>query len=102
MPAQQTAKKAKGRKIGRNRKHQATVYAAQMRDERNRKRRMRRHLRRNPQDTRGAEDYVKQFGGKLFDWGLDGHGRKLNERFLEKFQAQRRTLAKFRIDDLGV
>jgi hypothetical protein len=100
MPAQQTSKKAKGRKIGRNRKHQATVYSAQMRDERNRKRRMRRHLRSHPQDSKGADAYVKEFGGKLYDWGLTGRGRKRNDRWHAKFQAARRLLAKFEIPDV--
>src|SRR5687768_13970169 len=102
MPAQQTSKKAKGRKIGRNRKHQAQAYAAQMRDERNRKRKMRRHLRDHPQDAKGADAYVKQFGGKLYDWNLTGRGRKRNARWFAKFQAERRLLAKFEIPDSGV
>jgi hypothetical protein len=62
VPEQQKAR-AKGRKIGRNRKHQATIYRATDRANKNRKRRMRRHLRNHPSDEQGAALYEREYGG---------------------------------------
>lgn len=69
--------KQKGRKIGRNSKRgQATVYKAQGREERNRKRRMRRHLASNPFDKKGRERYSEEWGG-VQHIELNSKGRKL-------------------------
>lgn len=61
MPEQQR-QRAKGRKIGRNKKHQAQIYESTDRWERNRKRAMRRHLRDNPGDFSSAAIYEKRYG----------------------------------------
>lgn len=61
MPAQQK-QKAKGRKIGRNKKHQAQIYESTDRWNKNRKRAMRRHLRSNPGDFSSAAIYEKRYG----------------------------------------
>jgi hypothetical protein len=78
MPQQQKAK-AKGRKIGRNKKHQATIYKSADRWETNRKRAMRRHLRANPSDTVTAAEFEKRYG-KVQSLGLSCRGKKLKKR----------------------
>lgn len=71
--------KAKGRKIGRNIKHQASVYAAMGRYERNRKRALRRHLRDHPFDMANAAIYTNRYG-KVADIGYSGRGRRRLKR----------------------
>lgn len=75
MPEQQR-QRAKGRKIGRNTKHQATIYAATDRWNKNRKRAMRRHLRSNPHDVLAIELFRKRYGATE-NIGLSGKGRRL-------------------------
>jgi hypothetical protein len=74
------AKESKGKKIGRNINHQSKVYYATDRLRRNRKRAMRRHLRRNPGDFRTATLYEERFGEKVVSLGLSGKGRRLLKR----------------------
>lgn len=56
------SKEKKGRKIGRNKKHQSTVYRAQMRKERNRKRRWVRTLKRQPANEQLYRRFETEFG----------------------------------------
>jgi hypothetical protein len=78
MPVQQKVK-AKGRKIGRNKKHQAALYKSGDRWEKNRKRAMRRHVRDNPLDADAAAQYEKRYG-KVQPLGLSARGKKLAKR----------------------
>lgn len=55
-------KSKKGRKIGRNKKHQAPAYRTQMRFERNRKRRWRRVLRDQPTNLQLRDRYAQEHG----------------------------------------
>lgn len=64
---QQQKAKAKGRKIGRNKKHQATIYKQAMRLERNKKRKMRRHLQDHPDDVQGYKRYAEINGKPAAD-----------------------------------
>lgn len=73
MPQQQKAK-AKGRKIGRNKKHQATLYKSGDRWEKNRKRAMRRHLRDNPNDEAVRAEFEKRYGSAVSQ-GISTHGK---------------------------
>jgi len=70
----------KNRKYGRNvNRGQAVLYKSQGREERNRKRRMRRHLASNPFDKKGRERYSEEWGG-VQHIELNSKGRKLVER----------------------
>jgi len=80
--AEQQKARAKGRKIGRNKKHQATLYKSGGRFEKNRKRRMLRHLRANPNDEQNASFYRLEVG-KL-DAPPTSRGRKLLKRASQK------------------
>lgn len=64
------------RKHGRNVKHQAKMYKAECRLEANRKRRMRRHLRNNPNDEAGISFFEREIG-KFDSSNLLSKGRKL-------------------------
>lgn len=64
------------RKIGNN-KEACKAYKAAGRDERNRKRRMRRHLRDNPNDDAGRREFEKQFSGGV---GLSSRGKRKLKR----------------------
>lgn len=55
-------KSKSGRKIGRNKKHQAPAYKAEMRYERNRKRRWRRVLREQPKNLQLRARYEAEIG----------------------------------------
>lgn len=79
MAQQQQKQKAKGRKIGRNKKHQATLYKSGDRWEKNRKRAMRRHVRDNPSDSFAAAEYEKRYG-KVQSIGISARGKKLIKR----------------------
>lgn len=79
MPEQQQKAKAKGKKIGRNKKHQAVVYRTTGRLEKNAKRRLMRHVRSNPGDASAAAVYEATYG-KAASLGLNGRGRKLRKR----------------------
>jgi len=74
MPAQQR-QRAKGRKIGRNKKHQAASYSAERRTEKNRKRRMRRHLRNHPADTATAAMFAQWYGRTTLEASIGISGR---------------------------
>lgn len=96
MPAQQKAR-AKGRKIGRNKKHQAAVYLATRRMEKNAKRRLRRHVRSNPGDASAARTYAKTFG-PVEPLGLSGRGQKLQRR-IEKLTRMATLIGSITIDE---
>ena len=74
MPEQQKTR-AKGRKIGRNKKHQAGIYRSTDRLEKNRKRRLRRHLRNHPLDVPTAALFDRDCGG-LQSIGSSGRARR--------------------------
>jgi hypothetical protein len=78
--AEQQKAKAKGRKIGRNKKHQAALYKSGARYEINKKRKMRRHIKSNPTDWQNAARYGQLFGGTA-SFGRTRKGRKLEEIF---------------------
>jgi hypothetical protein len=67
------------RKYGNN-KEACKAYKAAGRDERNRKRRMRRHLRDNPNDDAGRREFEKQFGGGVVSHGLSSRGKRKLKR----------------------
>lgn len=62
------------RKYGRN-KDACKAYRAAGRDERNRKRRMRRHLRDNPSDMSVRREFEKTYG-LASSHGLSARGRR--------------------------
>lgn len=66
------------RKYGRN-KDVCKAYKSARRDERNRKRRMRRHLRDNPQDLSVRREFEKTYG-LAASHGLSGRGKRKQKR----------------------
>lgn len=90
MPEQQRVR-AKGRKIGRNRKHQAAMYRAQDRASKNRKRRMRRHLRNHPADEMAAAIFAQDYGARALATGV-GVSARADRREWKKAQAKRRAI----------
>lgn len=68
----------KQRKFGRNADYCKTYSMAGI-EEKNRKRRMRRHLRRNPLDLQNAKRYEQTYG-KVVDIGLTSRGQYLRDR----------------------
>ena len=81
MAQQQQKARAKGRKIGRNRKHQSTLYASGGRYERNKKRRMRRHMRDNPSDVFVRIRFERIGYGLASSHGLSSQGRRKLDRY---------------------
>jgi GrpB-like predicted nucleotidyltransferase (UPF0157 family) len=51
-----------GRKLGRGKHHQASIYKGEGRWDKNRKRAMRRHLRKNPEDQQNLQAYEQRYG----------------------------------------
>lgn len=78
--AKQTKQQAKGRKIGRNKKHQATLYLSGDRWNVNRKRAMKRHIRDNPRDEDNRAAYAVRYG-KPESLGLSARGKQLAARY---------------------
>lgn len=73
------------RKIGRNKAHQAVIYAREGRWDSNRERAMRQHLRDNPHDTKTAAEFEKRYG-KVQSLGLSCRGKKLVKRAAKRAQ----------------
>jgi hypothetical protein len=63
--AEQQKAKAKGRKIGRNKKHQAALYKSGARYDINKKRKMRRHIRNFPNDAEAVIHLRRLFPGNI-------------------------------------
>lgn len=65
------------RKYGNN-KEVCKQYKAEAREEKNRKRAMRRHLRNNPNDVEGRKRFEQTYGRA--DFGLSCHGKHKKKR----------------------
>lgn len=70
----------KQRKFGRNTDYCKTYSMAGVEDK-NRRRKMRRHMRRNPGDLQNKTRFESTFG-KVVDVGLASRGYKLARRYL--------------------
>lgn len=76
----------KQRKFGRNSDYCKTYKMAGVEDK-NRKRKMRRHLRRNPGDLQSANRFETAFG-KVADIGLVARGYDLARRYQKRKMSQ--------------
>lgn len=85
-------KGGKNRKFGRNSLN-CKVYRDSCREDRNRKRRMQRHLRSNPGDGQTADAYQRSYlkiSGNIADIGLTARGAALNKRYAKQSKARTR------------
>lgn len=71
----QKQKSGGARKIGRNKRHQATLYVSGDRWNKNRKRAMRRHLRSHPFDKSTSSAFEQRYG-KVESIGLTALGKR--------------------------
>lgn len=74
MP-EQKRQRGKNRKYGRNLKHQSAIYRAEDRATRNRRRRIRRHLRNHPFDEVAAKLFAREFGATALATNVGVSGR---------------------------